>query len=280
MQKSPTLIPTRRPDVFHYLEPHRFLRDLATHYKTTRAFSLRSRSEDIKTCSQSLVSQILNGKRQINRKNLFELATFFELTKQEYRTLEDLLTKVKPEVSTPIQQKQDDSLKPVAPKNHLLTYWLNVYLRDLVKLKAFRIDAFHISRMIRGLESPERIKKSCDFLLREGFWRRDQAEKIRAEDPMVVTTIDIPSAKVRKVHKKALAIAFKGIEQFETGTQRKASTTLLVVNETSKHELFSIFDEFHLRLQKFISDHANDGPGEELIQVTCHITPIGQNNPS
>ncbi|RYZ83027.1 MAG: hypothetical protein EOP06_20685, partial [Proteobacteria bacterium] len=123
-----------RPVVYDYRSPADFLNDLAAHYRANGKFSLRQRTAKVPLCSQSLVSQILNGKRQLSRNNLQALAAVFKLSDSEFKFIDEL-------ISSPADSNKSDAAEKSArlrtPKNHLLTDWINPFVKDLIHLKGF-----------------------------------------------------------------------------------------------------------------------------------------------
>lgn len=260
-----------RPVVYEYNRPADFLKDLLAFYKSRGDFSLRTRTAEVGLCSQGLVSQILNGKRQLNRDNLWVLGLVFKLTQLEKTYLDQRLSaqigKSAPfgaEAPRPLVRK---------PKNHILSDWLNPYVKDLVNLKGFCLDPETLFVMLQGIAPAQRIKKSVDFLFREGFWRRDLLGDVVLEEEAVITTNGIPNEKIKGFHIKALEIALKGLKAFPV-SERKASTVLMAVDDQNMDELRDIMDSFQERLLEFIEKHPNGK--DRLVQITMHLTPTGR----
>ncbi|MNJ96685.1 hypothetical protein D3C87_144150 [compost metagenome] len=259
-----------RPVVFDYKHPVAFLKDLLAYYKATKSFSLRQRTSQVGTCSQALISQILNSQRQLTRDNFPGVAAVFKLTKPEQEFIEQqlrsqLLAQQSPEIAAPAKKNHE-------PKNHVLSDWLHPYVKDLVNIRGFSPEPKNLHRLLMGISSPEKIQRSVDFLLREGFWRRTVAGDIIPEDSAVITTNEIPNEKIRQFHKKALEIAAKGISELPP-SRRKASTVLLSVDDDHVDELRSLIDSFQKQLLDFIEKHPKGS--DSLIQVAIHMTPIG-----
>lgn len=129
--------------------------------------------------------------------------------------------------------------------------------------------------MLTGMLSADKIQKAVEFLIREGFWRKTIQGKLKLDEPLTVTTQDISNEQIKTFHKMALKIAGDGINKFPIGTRRKASSTLITVNQKSAQRLRNLIDQFHLNLQDFIKETSDDGPSEELVQVIIHLTPVG-----
>lgn len=148
-------------------------------------------------------------------------------------------------------------------------------MKDLVHLKGFTPDPNLLSKMLSGITNPARIKKSIDFLFREGFWRRTPDGKTVPEDPSVITTNEVPNESIRLFHKKALGIAQRGISTFPAH-RRKSSTVLLSVDKNKMDELRGLVDSFQNQLLEFIEKHPHGQ--DNLVQVTIHLTPVGSAN--
>lgn len=259
-----------RPVVFDYGSPVEFLRALLSFYKETGSFSLRQRTARVGSLSQALVSQILNGRRQLTRDNLPAMALIFKLTKIEQDFIDKQILGSVSRISD-IEDKKDVTSKRQT-KNHILADWLNPYVKDLVNLRGFDLEPTHLHRMLSGIASPERIKKSTDFLLREGFWRRTPEGAIVPEEAAVTTTNEIPNENIRAFHKKALDIAQRGVSALPSH-RRKSSTVLVSVDKNKMDELRGLIDSFQQQLLEFIEK--NPKGKDNLVQVAIHLTPIG-----
>lgn len=262
-----------RPVVFDYGSPVDFLKALLAFYKSTSTFSLRQRTQRAGALSQAMVSQILNGKRQLSRDHIPALVTIFKLTKIEQDFIDKQITRSL--VTTAFDDAEKRPTVERTPKNHLLTNWLHPYVKDLVNLRGFDIEPTHLHRMLNGIASPEKIKRSTDFLLREGFWRRAQDGKIVPDEAAVATTNEIPNESIRTFHKKALDIAQRGITTLPSH-RRKSSTVLLSVDKAKLDELRGLIDSFQQQLLDFLEKYPTGK--DNLVQVSIHMTPVGSNH--
>lgn len=272
MQK--TLI-AGRPVVFDYKNPTDFLRALGEYNrKTRRGYSIRSRIKNLSGCSPALVSQVLKGQRKLKRDQLLNFAKVFALNSTEINYIDELL-KADQLLPANLMESHAQEQRSKLPKNHLLANWLHPYVKDLVELKDFKLDPKWMLQRLGFAATLPKIEKSVEFLLREGFWRKDSCGKIIPEESSVVTTSEIPNEKIRDFHKQALKIAAKGLEEF-TVERRKASTILVAVNSETRDELRTLIDKFENDLITFIEKHPEQK--EELVQLTIHLTPVGGQN--
>lgn len=260
-----------RPVVYDYGSSREFLGSLLLYYKSKSSFSLRQRTAQVGRCSQALVSQILQGKRNLTRDNLSEISEVFKLTRLEVDYLDKKISAKNYKFS--IYQNVVTEAPSRVPQNHLLSNWVNPYVKDIVNLKGFQLTAETIFSMLGGFIPLTKIKKSVNFLLKEGFWRKDQAGKIVLNESAVTTTNGIPNEKIKLFHSKALENALIGLKTLPVD-QRKASTVLLSVDHSKMDELRGLIDLFQTQLLEFIEK--NPGGQDSLVQITTHLTPIGR----
>jgi uncharacterized protein (TIGR02147 family) len=256
-----------RPVVFDYAAPHEFLADLLTHYKATSHFSVRQRAQLMQGCSPALISQVLAGRRRLTRDQLPTFAKIFKLNDFEVTTLDQSLTRHSVDSTDALPERRARETK-----NHILSDWIHVYVKDLVNLRGFSLDSKRLTRMLFGLTVEKRIQKSIEFLLREGFWRRTAENRVVPEDAALVSTNEIPNEKIRTFHKQALKIAVRGLDLFPSD-RRKATTVLIAVDREKVADLKAMVDGFQTQLLKFIEEHP--AGGDDLIQIAIHLTPVG-----
>jgi uncharacterized protein (TIGR02147 family) len=270
---KPDSLRAQRPQVYDFEKPAEFLSALLAFYKSTGNFSLRQRTAKIPACSQALVSQVINGRRELNRGNLPGIAAVFRLTSGEYHFLDGKLSSRASTFGADADGAASKKRGPRETKNHLLSDWLHPYVKDLVNLRTFELEPETLFSLLKGFAPAAKIKRSVEFLLREGFWRTDARGKIVAEDLAVLTTNEIPNAKIRAFHRKALEIAARGLTVFPTD-RRKASTVLISVDQENLGELRGLIDSFQNQLLQFIEQYP-DGK-DALVQVAIHLTPIAE----
>jgi uncharacterized protein (TIGR02147 family) len=262
-----------RPVVYDYSEPGLFFRDLGEYYrKTRRGFSVRSKSKNLLGCSPALISQVISGKRKLKRDQLSNFCYVFSLNSSEVQFIDELLKSSKGRISAVDRQSDQMKVKPRVAKNHLLADWLHPYVKDLIELKNFKMEARWFALNLGGIAKLSRIEKSIEFLFREGFWRRTQTGKVVLDEAAALTTNEIPNEKIKNFHRHALKIAAKGLEDLPV-QRRKASTVLVAVNSNSRDELRTMINKFQNDLIQFIETHS--GEKDELVQVVVHMTPIG-----
>lgn len=256
-----------RPVVYDYQTPVSFLNDLFEFNKLTKKYySIRQASKKAQGCSPSLVTQILAEKRRLTRNHLIAFKIIFELNKFELDYIDKILSfESDNEIALPQVAKRET-------KNHILSDWVNLYVKDTVHLRGFVPDPQVIFKLLGGIIEIERISKSMKFLLKEGFWKKTVAQKIVADETALHSTNNIPDGGIRKFHKQSLKIARDGVDQFDVD-RRFSSTILLSVNEKSYQELRVLMNKFQSEIADFIDQNSSDD--EQLVQVNLNLTPIG-----
>jgi uncharacterized protein (TIGR02147 family) len=158
------------------------------------------------------------------------------------------------------------------PQNHLLSDWLHVYVKDALHLHGFEPDPVVIHRLLGGIASVDRIRRSLQFLFREGFFRTTADGRVVLNEPDETSTDELPDARIRAFHKRALDIAKSGIDNYPVEA-RRADAYVLALNEEHLKALKTILAESMDRVVQFRQDHSQDD--ERLYQVIMHLTPVG-----
>ncbi len=258
-----------RPIVYDYESISGFLREIVIYNKSRlKSYSLRRAISQVKGCSTSLVSQVLNNKRRLTRDQLPLFSHIFMLNETEVEYIDKQL-------KGQIKKINTDQLKPRKIEkisNHILKDWINVYVKDTCELSSFKLDAKTIYHLLGEIAPVKRIQRSMDYLLYEGFWKKSQNEEVKVNETAVETTCDIPSKKIKQFHRKSLDIAKRGLEVYPTN-QRFVSRHLLSVDQNAKAELNLMIRKFQQEIKDFIEAHP--GGDEELLQINLCMIPIG-----
>lgn len=262
-----------RPVVFDYTKATDFIVDMFLWRRACDPhFSVRSTFKNAYKCSPALVTQILQSKRKLqpNKVEAFSLA--LGLNTQESAFLTSLCKRELNIVEHSPPAILSNPISHSAPKNHLLHSWLNVYVKDAVRVLQGAVSVENLSRILGNIVPYSRIERSLQFLLANGFLRRALDGRIVEDETVVVTTDEIPNEKIVAFHRQALKIAERALQLFPTH-RRRASAIVLPLNEKSFAELKLILKDFHERLLQFAEERKTDS--EALYQVTIHLSPIG-----
>lgn len=267
MEKIQKLQQTR-PVISSFENPREFLKAMIEYRKATEAhFSILQATKNLRKVSPTLVSLILQGKRQLTVDRLDEFSKLLKLTATEKAYLRNW---IEPQALHPslAQEKTQKSRKDVT--THILSDWINVYVKDCFEIPAIQDKPELVYMQLANIASPARIQKSISFLLKEGHLRKTLDGKIVTETPLTVTDPQVPSQKIRNFHKGALGIAKAAIDS-HSPAERYANTLILSMNEEKYQELVQMIQEFAEKLKDF----ASTSSGPRLYQVLVHLSPTG-----
>ncbi len=273
---EPTQIPDR-PVIFEHTSIAEYLSVmLVWHREATPEFSIRSEVARCGGISHTQVSRLASGKRRLTRDLVEPLARLLRLKGDERVYFDRWVKSDRTKIQGVGATVKDQSIE-VRPgrkrnaQNHLLQDWLNVYVRDAVKLKGFSPDATQLFHALGGIASPQRIQRSLNFLLREGFLRRTLDGKIVQNEVLVTSSDGVPNHKVRAFHRQALKIAHRNLDLLPVSSRQEAAL-IMHLNPDSVAELRQLLKEFYERLLQFAEDRPDDNEG--LYQVLINFTPI------
>ncbi len=265
-----------RPVIFDYRAIHHYVKDMIAWRKSSDgAFSIRKETRGLYRCSPALVSEVTRGRRRLTLDRVDAFSKLLLLQPEERTYLGEWVglhpgrnSSLPPASTIPTPRKRRTT------KNHLLSHWLNVYVKDSVRLKDFAPDATVIFRLLGGLASIRQIERSLSFLFREGFLRKTLEGKTVEDSPLVMTTDEQLDKKIQAFHKHALQLARRGIGLYPL-EQRRESVVVLPVNRAHLPELKRLLKDFYEKVLVFAETHTQDD--EQLYQVILNLSPIGGN---
>jgi uncharacterized protein (TIGR02147 family) len=262
-----------RPVINEFVDPAVYLKAMIEYRKQTEAsFSVMRATQTLRKISSTLVSLIIQKKRQITLDRAEELAKLMGLNVAEKMYFKNWLKFDE----KPHEQKQ--LLKESIQKNKkefavtLLNDWLNVYVKDVFRLPAIQKNPELIYKELGTIASQKRIDQSLKFLLKEGYLRRTLDGRIVVETSLVSQEAPSPGPQIRAFHKAALSIARQNIDVFPA-TERFANTLVLDLTPERYQELVALIQEFSKNLQEFTAVENHNG--DRLYQVLIHLTPTG-----
>ncbi|MGK5084812.1 TIGR02147 family protein [Bdellovibrionota bacterium FG-1] len=268
-----------RPVIFDYRAVPAFVQAMLEWRKAQDPkFSIRRSLKGAIPCSPGLITLVAQGKRNLTRERVEAFAKILELNREETTYLDRWVAlQRKPHMPTASETEPSQKSSPVVPRrpaaqNHLLTNWLNVYVKDLCELRGFEPDPITLSRMLGGIATPRQIQRSLDFLVKNGYFRRTLKGQLVKNERMTVTTDDIPDAKIKAFHKNALKLATRAVDLYPV-ERRRANALVIALNQSSVEELKTLLKDFYERLLVFLEEHPDDD--EQLYQVLLNLTPIG-----
>ena len=268
-----------RPIVFDYDDPVEFVKDMIAFRKQTeRSFSVLRVSKQLRKISPALVSQITARKRRITLDRAEALAGLCGLKGKEKQYFYYWIERLEGFADEPDRNARDTAQPNSKVTNRkqaaddLFKDWLNIYVKDAARLSAVKRDREHLFKALGGIASHKQIERSLKSLLRNGYLRVNERGQLVEEVPLFIAGDGNRNEYVRKFHKKAIAIAKDGIDQYSTD-ERYANALVLPINKASYQELLELIGEFMEKLKQFSEKHAHDD--ERLYQLIINLCPTG-----
>lgn len=245
---------------------------LAYRKKTERSFSVLAACKKLRRVSPTLVSLIVQKKREVTTDRVEEFSKLLGLTPTERQYLKDRVARDRGESSDSLL----DSSKQVPETRKqttlaLLSDWVNVYVKDAFQLRSVRRDVRNIYAALSGIASQKRVDDAVKFLLRAGYIRRNIQGQMIEEVALHAIDQRVPSEKIRNFHKAALKIATRAIDEYPP-QERYANAMTIALDQDGYDELRGIIEECAERMQKFAESHTS---GERLYQVVVNLSPTG-----
>ena len=267
-----------RPQIVDYELPNEFARDMLTYRrKTEPGFSVQIATRSLRRVSPALVSLVLSGKRKLTLDRADEFAKLLNLNPGERYYLRTWVLRneqsEKPsdaESSASHASNSGPNRKEIS--SHILTDWLHSYVKDMFQFPTIQKDPGRLQSLLSAVAKPNRVRRSLDFLLREGYLRRTMQGEIVLETQLAVYENQISSQKIRRFHKNALGIARDAIDLYSSN-ERHSNTLIIPLNSDDYQELMTITNEFAERLKTF-AESRKDSP-ERLYQFVVNLSPIG-----
>ncbi len=264
-----------RPQITDYTNIVEYFRDMIAFRKASeKNFSVLSATQTLRRVSPALISLILKGKRNITLDRIDEYAKLLTLNSQEKFFLknwllrnESLATNTE---SLDLNHTGAKHRKEIS--THILQDWVNVYVKDSFQLGQIQKNPKLIYQSLGHHANPQRIDKSIQFLLREGYLRKTIEGRTVIDTQLAFADQNISSKKVRQFHKNALHIAKNALDLYPT-SERHANTMTIPLNEKSYGELIEIIREFAQKMQDFAAQSTDEG--DRLYQVVLNLSPAG-----
>src|SRR5690606_4721186 len=147
-----------------------------------------------------LVSQILRRKRRITSDRALELGRLCGLKGKEKHFFCQWIIR--------LEAEQDGMLAPSAKppsttgrkavSDHLLKDWLNIYVKDAIRLAEVNGKPELLYQVLGGIASQRHVERSVKFLLREGYLRTNEKGQLVEDHPFMVTGDGRANAYIRR----------------------------------------------------------------------------------
>lgn len=271
------------PNLFDYFDYREYLHDYYLfHKKKNSAYSYRLFARKAKLGSPNYLKLVVDGKRRITDRTLFQFARGLGLSRDEEKYFRELV--MYQEVSDPdskelhlrsllkYQEKQRTPTPLRADKIKFLLDWHHAVIRELVAAKDFKEDATWISKRLGNKISENQARESLELLVRLQIVQRNTDGKLEQREPLLTSSDEVPSHVIRSLHRTYLRKAITSIFAVPMERRELSGLVLSIPNNRVK-EIKEEIKEFRRKLNR---KYGLDREGDEVYFVGLYLFPVTQ----
>ncbi len=265
--------PTGRPDILEFKHLREYIDAMVCWRKLTeKEFSIKKYFIGA-SCSSSLYYMYMSGKCGFALEHTDVFSKLMGLDDKEKKYFEKWakLSRSQRGVSPQHCTLTPKQLPKVNPRPHILNDWLNSYVAESVNHKDFKEDPEVIAKILGGIAPPERIKKSLNFLIKEGFLRRIDKGRLILDEEVITTTRHISNLKIQRYHRKVLDLARTAIKD-QPIEDRNTSAFVFVATKERAKKYYDLVEEFMDQVQELY--HEEPDGDEEIYHMALHFSPV------
>lgn len=271
------------PNLFDYFDYREYLHDYYLfHKKRNASYSYRLFARKAKLGSPNYLKLVVDGKRRITDRTLFQFARGLGLSRDEEKYFRELV--MYQEVSDPdskeqhlrsllkYQEKQRIATPLRTDKIKSLLDWHHSVIRELVATKGFREDPAWIAKRLGNKISELQAKESLELLLRLTLIHRDPEGRLFLREPLLATSDEVPSHVIRGLHRTFLRKAITSIFSVPMDKREMSGLILSIPNHRVK-EVKEEIKEFRRKLNR---KYGMDPNGDEVNFIGLYLFPVTQ----
>lgn len=258
------------PNLFDYFDYREFLQDYYQfHKKRNSSYSYRLFARKAKLGSPNYLKLVVDGKRRITDRTLFQFARGLGLSRDEEKYFRELV--LYQEVSDPdskelhlrsllkYQEKQRTPTPLKADRIKFLLDWHHSVIRELVSTKDFNEDPSWIAKRLGNKITEAQAKESIELLERLQIFKRNMNGRLEQSEPLLTSSDEVPSHVIRSLHRTFLRKAINSI--FSVPIDRRELSGLVIsIPQNRMKELKEEIKEFRKKLNRKygIEKHSDD----------------------
>jgi uncharacterized protein (TIGR02147 family) len=271
------------PNLFDYFDYRDYLQDYYLfHKKKNSAYSYRLFARKAKLGSPNYLKLVVDGKRRITDRTLFQFARGLGLSKDEEKYFRELV--MYQEVSDPdskeihlrsllkYQEKQRTAIPLKAERIKFLLDWHHGAVRELINLKDFNEDPKWIAERLGNKITEAQAKESLDLLIRLGILVRNDRGILEQREPLLASSDEVPSHVLKSLHRTFLRKAVNSIFSVPMEKRELSGLVLSVPNHRMK-ELKEEIKEFRRKLNR---KYGLDKMADDVYYVGLYLFPLSQ----
>lgn len=271
------------PNLFDYFDYREYLQDYYLfHKKRNSAYSYRLFARKAKLGSPNYLKLVVDGKRRITDRTLFQFARGLGLSKDEEKYFRELV--MYQEVSDPdskethlkallkYQEKQRTPTPLRADRIKFLMDWHHGAVRELINLRDFDEDPKWIANRLGNKITETQARESLELLARLGILVRNDQGILEQHEPLLTSSDEVPSHILRNLHRTFLRKAINSIFSIPM-ERRELSGLILSVPNARMKELKEEIKEFRKKLNR---KYGLDKQTDDVYYVGLYLFPLSQ----
>ncbi len=269
------------PNLFDYFDYREFLQDYYQfHKKRNSSYSYRLFARKAKLGSPNYLKLVVDGKRRITDRTLFQFARGLGLSRDEEKYFRELV--LYQEVSDPdskelhlrsllkYQEKQRTPTPLKADRIKFLLDWHHSVIRELVSTREFNEDPAWIAKRLGNKVTEAQAKESIELLERLQILKRSHTGKLEQQEPLLTSSDEVPSHVIRSLHRTFLRKAINSIFSVPV-EKRELSGLVISIPMNRMKELKDEIKEFRKKLNR---KYGIEKQCDEVFFVGLYLFPV------
>ncbi len=269
------------PSLFDYFDYREYLHDYYQfHKKRNSSYSYRLFARKAKLGSPNYLKLVVDGKRRITDRTLFQFARGLGLSRDEEKYFRELV--MYQEVSDPdskelhlrsllkYQEKQRTATPLRADRIKFLLDWHHAVVREMILSADFKEDPAWIAKRLGNKITEAQAKESLELLVRLQILHRNGEGKLEQREPLLASSDEVPSHVIRSLHRTYLRKAINSIFSVSMDKRELSGLVLAIPNGRLK-EVKDEIKEFRKKLNR---KYGMDRGAEEVYFVGLYMFPV------
>jgi uncharacterized protein (TIGR02147 family) len=267
-------------NVYLYYDYRRFLADLFTCAKRrNRRYSFREFSRTADFAAPNMLKQVIDGKRNLNRKTIEKIVKAFDFNMGESEYFQNLVYMNQAKSHS----EKDRFYRRMAGSRQysmiqgetkavyrFYAHWYYPVIREMVLLDDFCSDPAWIARRISPSIRESEAKKAFTHLVELGHIARTESGAWVQSSPLATTGPEIESIAVTNFHKAMISMAAESLETLSHEERNVTSLTLAASPETYA----AIVDELQAVRRRIVEMAVKDTNASNVFQLNLQLFPV------
>ncbi len=231
------------------------------------------------------LSRVIKGDREPGESISEKLTDYFQFTPEQKAYFKYLILLDKTKDDTYLKTLLMEKLQEIHPEKKfalldekvfkVISSWHYFVLREMVRLKNFRLNFDEIAKNLLFKLTPSEVKEAIHTLEVLGLLSRDSEGKLVQADPQIDTQNDVASEASKRNHEENLENAKWAIRNVGI-TEREFSSVCFSLKTSDLPEAKKMIRMFKNKfMEKFETPH---GQGEEVYQLQIQLFPFTKTN--